>query len=178
MDNGETNGQFTTMIPRREKQIQDLEHPFSVSSNKSIFCVFLPIQGLGNMGALKVNLFWVCNLLLWDLFCYYLNSIQHFQILVLCSSIFLEYLTYQNKVPEIGCQIAGVRKGNVFGMMPHPERGCSTEFKKILLNLLHKTKDSIENNIKNLLHSEHISYKSTRKYLSKLHTSSLDNILL
>ena len=48
----------------KEQHIQDLEHPFSVSANKSISCVFLLIQGLGNMGALKVNLFWVCNLLL------------------------------------------------------------------------------------------------------------------
>ena len=49
----------------KEQHIQDLEHHFSVLSNKSIFRVFLLIQGLGNMGALKVNLFWVCNLLLW-----------------------------------------------------------------------------------------------------------------
>ena len=48
----------------KDQHIQDLEHPFSVSSNKSISRVFLLIQGLGNMGALKVNLFWVCNLLL------------------------------------------------------------------------------------------------------------------
>ena len=48
----------------KEQHIQDLEHHFSVLSNKSIFRVFLLIQGLGNMGALKVNLFLVCNLLL------------------------------------------------------------------------------------------------------------------
>ena len=48
----------------KEQHIQDLEHPFSVSSNKSISRVFFLIQGLGIMGALKLNLFWVCNLLL------------------------------------------------------------------------------------------------------------------
>ena len=41
----------------KDQHIQDLEHPFSVSSNKSIFRVFLLIQGLGTYyGCLKGEL--------------------------------------------------------------------------------------------------------------------------
>ena len=83
------------------------------------------------------------------------------------SEVFLEYETVSQ---EIGCNIAGVKKNNVFGMMPHPERGCSDEFKRHLLKMLDESRVSIHDKIENLQHSEHISYKSTRKYLEKLHT--------
>ena len=65
-------------------------------------------------------------------------------------------------------------KHNIFGMMPHPERN-NYDFKYFLYKMLFKNKKMntqllFDKAIKDLMFSEHISYKTTRKYLKKLHT--------
>jgi phosphoribosylformylglycinamidine synthase subunit PurL len=80
--------------------------------------------------------------------------------------------------------IAGIcnTERTVFGMMPHPERNNS-DYKAILYNMLFpsslmKTRGfmlmdqivKIPYRIHDLMDSEHISYKSTRKFLKQLHT--------
>lgn len=77
--------------------------------------------------------------------------------------------------------IAGVCDSThlVFGMMPHPERNInSTGIRDIIVNIVNQSqhyklktlKNQFETEIKNLMNSEHISYKSTRKYLKNLYT--------
>jgi phosphoribosylformylglycinamidine (FGAM) synthase-like amidotransferase family enzyme/selenophosphate synthetase-related protein len=72
--------------------------------------------------------------------------------------------------------IAGVCNKNtkIFGMMPHPERN-NIDFKHLLFKIL--LGDSSINShlqfdkcINELMFSEHISYKTTRRYLKNLHT--------
>ncbi len=84
------------------------------------------------------------------------------------SDIFLRYKDLDNGSYN---QIAGImnKEKNVFGMMPHPER--NSDFKETLLKMLFYNKNSIHNKINNLLQSEHISYKSTKKFLKNLHCS-------
>ena len=75
--------------------------------------------------------------------------------------------------------VAGVcnMKKKIFGMMPHPERN-NQDFKKLFFEMLFYEEQMIEpnyqmifyNSIKELMFSEHISYKTTKKYLRNLHT--------
>ena len=82
--------------------------------------------------------------------------------------VFLRYdCSYNN--------IAGVCDANhkIFGMMPHPERN-NYDFKHILFDLLFNDKELttqllFDKCIKDLMFSEHISYKTSRKYLKNLH---------
>ena len=88
-------------------------------------------------------------------------------------------LTYNDETYDNGSVegIAGVCDKNhlVFGMMPHPERTKDETIKKMLHNIV-QLKDSSDSQqifhekVTNLMNSEHISYKSTRKYLKKLYT--------
>ena len=74
-------------------------------------------------------------------------------------------ITYDNN------EIGGVcnKERTVFGMMPHPERlPDDTNLKKELFNLLFQSVD--KSMIKTIMESEHVSYKSTKKFLSKLYT--------
>lgn len=84
------------------------------------------------------------------------------------------FLKYENG------NIAGICDLNkkIFGMMPHPERN-NYDFKYELYKMLfdnntsHKLiiqQQKFDKCIKDLMYSEHISYKTTRKYLKKLHT--------
>ena len=90
--------------------------------------------------------------------------------------LFLRYLN-TDEVLNIGSMenIAGVcnEEHTIFGMMPHPERG-NNEFKSSLEKILFpkpiNNNDDFDSKITHLLHSEHISYKSTRQYLKTLHT--------
>lgn len=81
-------------------------------------------------------------------------------------NVFLTYSEWKNGSVN---DIAGItnEKRTVFGMMPHPER--NSIFKDILFKLIYN-KESINRKINNLLQSEHISYKSTKKYLSDFYT--------
>ena len=83
------------------------------------------------------------------------------------------FLKYEDK------SIAGVcnKPKKIFGMMPHPERN-NLDFKNTLFQMLFYEEQMIEPNyqmifdksIKELMFSEHISYKTTKKYLRNLHT--------
>lgn len=92
------------------------------------------------------------------------------------NQVFLEY-TNPDTVVEVGTQhqIAGVcnNERTIFGMMPHPERN-NTCFRDVFARLISQDTTEIaeplKRKINELLCSEHISYKSTRKYLKEFHT--------
>lgn len=74
--------------------------------------------------------------------------------------------------------IAGIynEEKTVFGMMPHPERNIENEFKYDLYKMLfHRkgpgffTEMEFHKNIETLMNSEHISYRTTKKYLKDHH---------
>lgn len=60
---------------------------------------------------------------------------------------------------------------NIFGMMPHFERNMSENnlLYDILMEKINNKYSVIENSIETLMFSEHISYKSTKKYLRNLY---------
>ena len=83
---------------------------------------------------------------------------------------FHSFLIYQNGSIGGVCNF----KKKIFGMMPHPERN-NYDFKHILYNMLFENEEinsqfKFDKCVKDLMFSEHISYKTTRKYLKKLHT--------
>ena len=87
------------------------------------------------------------------------------------------FLMYAEDLPEYETRIAGVHNDEktIFGMMPHPERN-NNDFKDTLYKIIfHQRKNSqfvFEKKINELMNSEHISYKTTKKYLKKLHTTA------
>lgn len=95
------------------------------------------------------------------------------------------FVTYNDKQyeSENGSMdnIAGIcdKDGLVYGMMPHPERTLCKEIKEMLITIakykrekrLKKQREKFAFEVKNLMNSEHISYKSTRRFLKNLHTS-------
>jgi len=92
------------------------------------------------------------------------------------------FVTYKDssQVKEIGSMysIAGVcnQERTIFGMMPHPERN-NEDFRDILQSLIFTSVLSpnhikFKRKISELMNSEHISYKSTRKYLKRLPTNT------
>ena len=82
--------------------------------------------------------------------------------------IFLKYKNHNNGSFE---NIAGVCDSSktVYGLMPHPERN-ENNFKNYIFHIMGL--NNFEERINRLIKSEHISYKSTRKYLSKLYTKN------
>ena len=93
------------------------------------------------------------------------------------------FLTYNdNYKDENGSiyNIAGVCDKNhlIFGMMPHPERTNCQVIQNIILDVvrvnnyrkLNALRNKFNFEVKNLMNSEHISYKSTRKLLKNLFT--------
>jgi len=85
-------------------------------------------------------------------------------------------MTYVDDYTELNGslgRIAGVcdKDKLVFGMMPHFERTMKIDLPIYSLIESVVVKNCFKQNIDNLMFSEHISYKSTRKYLKKLHTS-------
>ena len=73
-------------------------------------------------------------------------------------------------------EVAGIcdHENKIFGMMPHPERN-NYDFKPILYDMLFNNQKiniqfQFDKALKDLMFSEHISYKTTRKYLKNLHT--------
>ena len=78
--------------------------------------------------------------------------------------IFLKYKNYDS-------EIAGISQGNVFGMMPHPERLPNNIFlKNKLLSIILSHYNIIDKDVKRIMHSEHVSYRSTKKFLKRLYT--------
>ena len=94
------------------------------------------------------------------------------------SQIIVKYC--DNYVVENGSYIGGIcdKSKRVFGMMPHPERTNNKAIKDIVFRIIDNfnndrlsvLKEKFKHEIKNLMNSEHISYKSTRKYLKELYT--------
>lgn len=63
------------------------------------------------------------------------------------------------------------KERTVFGMMPHPERlPNDLNLKETLLDLIFPKIN--QEKIKTIMESEHVSYKSTKKFLSQLHTKA------
>ena len=93
------------------------------------------------------------------------------------TSIHHNFLMYSENLPEYNTCIAGIHNNDktIFGMMPHPERN-NNDFKDILYKIIfpkgHKIHMQLhfQKKINELMHSEHISYKSTKKYLKSLYT--------
>ena len=89
-------------------------------------------------------------------------------------------MTYKDENYNNGSreQIAGVcnREHLIFGMMPHPERSSDKTIKDMIKSVVEYVKENLnyqkkfETRISELMESEHISYKSTRKYLKNLYT--------
>lgn len=108
------------------------------------------------------------------------------------NQIFLTYESYNNGSNKFsGRCIGGVsnKEKTVFGMMPHPERNTGQKvdnFKELFFNIIkpkekfttvQQNEDALKhkkfvfnNKISSLMSSEHISYKTTKPYLSTLHT--------
>ena len=89
------------------------------------------------------------------------------------------FFTYQEEIPEMNSlhNIAGIcnKDRTIYGMMPHPERN-NTNFKTVLYKMIFPNDNKVQTQLHfqkkiiELMHSEHISYKSTRKYLKRLYT--------
>ena len=105
----------------------------------------------------------------------YKCSEKEYESLVANDQIFM---SYDEDIPEVGSlyYIAGIcnRNRTVFGLMPHPERNvvCGKDFKPILYEMLGlsipetkvpKMQAHFEEKISEIMQSEHVSYKSTRK---------------
>ena len=99
----------------------------------------------------------------------YQVSEEEYQNLVKNKQIFLEYNNFDNGSVY---SIAGVcnKKRNIFATMPHPERlPKDMNLKETLFNnICHH--NIIDSEIDRIMNSEHVSYKSTKKYLRHLHT--------
>ena len=122
----------------------------------------------------------------------YFVDVELLNEMIYNNQIFLTYETYNNGSNKYdGMCIGGVtnKERTVFGMMPHPERNtCETAnifkhlfFKMITPKTKFKTIQQQEDALKykktlfngrvsRLMYSEHISYKTTKPYLSTLHT--------
>ena len=86
-----------------------------------------------------------------------------------------EYIDQNGSTDEI----AGIfnKEKNIMGIMPHPERGTNWVTNCPIYKLIEKMVDNtklkseFDINIDKLMTSEHISYKSTAKFLKNLYTS-------
>tara|TARA_B100000902_G_scaffold397882_1_gene462955 strand:+ start:3602 stop:5713 length:2112 start_codon:yes stop_codon:yes gene_type:complete len=91
------------------------------------------------------------------------------------NQIFLKYDDTEYNNGSIN-NIAGICSADrlIFGMMPHPERtfdkSIQTFFSELTTTKNKLVYNEYHNKIFSLMNSEHISYKSTRKYLKNLYT--------
>ena len=85
------------------------------------------------------------------------------------NQIFLTYPDYNNG--SVSC-IGGIsnQRRTIFGMMPHPERSADKSFREQFYSFFYSL--YVRNKINSLMASEHISYKSTKKYLSTMFTEA------
>ena len=92
---------------------------------------------------------------------------DEYETMKLNNQILLQYTNYDNGSLH---KIGGVcnKEQTVFGMMPHPERSNHISYFKYFFNKITQ-KNDIKYHINNIMSSEHVSYKSTSKYLSKLY---------
>ena len=100
---------------------------------------------------------------------YYINDEPTLKYIKNNNQDFIKYSSYDNGSQDL---IAGIcnKDRTVFGMMPHPERSNHKEFFiKYFEEIVQM--HSVGYHINRIMSSEHVSYKSTKKYLSKLHTT-------
>jgi phosphoribosylformylglycinamidine synthase I len=93
--------------------------------------------------------------------------------------IFLEYddIADERFFNYTGSTVAGIcdKSRRIFGMMPHPERG-NNGFGPVLRNILFSEpyefnlQAQFQCKIREIMDSEHVSYKSTKKYLKEMYT--------
>ena len=111
----------------------------------------------------------------------YSVTAKEYESLVSNNQIFLTYANSETYTTENGSfhNIAGVCDKNhmIYGMMPHPERSNDTRIRDFFSEIVNQSKlirflrDSyFKERVNSLMKSEHISYKSTRKYLKRLYT--------
>lgn len=92
------------------------------------------------------------------------NKFGNYRGDILEEQIFLKYKNYDTEV-------AGICQGNVYGMMPHPERLPDNKIlKNKLISIILSHYNIIDKDIIKIMHSEHVSYRSTKKYLKRLYT--------
>ena len=80
------------------------------------------------------------------------------------------FMTYDNYTNGSSYNITGVcdRDHKIYGIMPHFERHPEKRiFQKVFEDIFDK-KNELKENIEKVMNSEHVSYKSTSKYLKKL----------
>lgn len=112
----------------------------------------------------------------------YVISDDEYKNLEKNGQIFLYYTNYENGSYK---NIAGVSndKKTIFGLMPHPERNrnktesCSQDYfrdflEQQIMNTIYSRKEIFHKKVNELFKSEHISYKSTRRYLKNLYTKN------
>lgn len=102
---------------------------------------------------------------------YYIDK-YNYQLMEKNDQIIMKYVNYSNGSIY---EIAGVsnKEKTVFGMMPHPERLYNSDFfTKFVEAIINKEENDLKKNINMIMSSEHVSYKSTKKYLSTLFTNS------
>ncbi len=102
---------------------------------------------------------------------YYIDNLDY-KLLEQNDQIIMRYLNFSNGSIY---DIAGIcnKKKTIFGLMPHPERIYKSDFfYNFVDSVINKDKYNLKQNINMIMSSEHVSYKSTKKYLSKLYTTS------
>ena len=107
----------------------------------------------------------------------YNNTQDSYDELLSNNQILLTYNDDYQKLNGSFKNIAGVfnKKKNILGLMPHFERNIENNnvLYDCLMDTLFKNIDlELSQNIEELMFSEHISYKSTRKYLKNLYTKN------
>ena len=159
-------------------QMELLPGKLILNKNKKFTCKQVSCTLHYNFPDLKYNEY-NTNLYIANSFGKYDIDNDNYKELVNNKQIFLTYKNY-SEVEEIESiyNIAGIcnKNHNIFGMMPHPERN-NNDFKPLLYKLLFpnepiSTQFIFHNKITELMHSEHISYKSTKRYLKSLYTQT------
>ena len=77
------------------------------------------------------------------------------------------FMVYDDHVNGSYKNIAGIcnKEHTIYGFMPHIERVSNKQIKDVIYNIV----NSLEQDIKEVMFSEHVSYKSTRQHLCKLY---------
>ena len=103
----------------------------------------------------------------------YIISLEEYRKMQTNNQILIKYC--DNYIYENGSifDIAGVcnKEKTIFGMMPHFERNLSDDniLYQVIMETIQKN-NNISKSVEDLMFSEHISYKSTKKYLKQLYT--------
>ena len=178
-------------------QMELLPGKLELNNNKKFTCknieckldgCFVNYESLDNEGKLVNNTLdnTNVNLEVANSFGKYIVSKNVCQELQDNNQVILRYNDDYKKENGSICNIAGVcdKEHLIFGMMPHPERTNCQEIQNVIYNIIktnhYKKLDKLRNKfnfeVKNLMNSEHISYKSTRKLLKNLHTEGANVI--